>query len=53
MVLGGGLSAIDELYTTGVARVRHYAFHDDLRTPILRNELGDSAGVYGAAWIGV
>ncbi|HEY5974750.1 MAG TPA: ROK family protein [Geobacteraceae bacterium] len=53
VVLGGGLSAIDELYTIGVARVSHYAFHDDLRTPILRNELGDSAGVYGAAWIGI
>jgi fructokinase len=53
VVLGGGLSAIDELYTAGVGRVCHYAFHDDLHTPVLRNELGDSAGVYGAAWIGV
>ena len=53
VVLGGGLSGIDELYTTGVARVRRYAFHGDLRTPILRNQLGDSAGVFGAAWIGV
>jgi fructokinase len=53
VVLGGGLSAIDELYTAGVERVRHYAFHGDLRTPILRNRLGDSAGVFGAAWIGI
>ncbi|WP_298273481.1 ROK family protein [Geobacter sp.] len=52
VVLGGGLSNIDELYTRGVERVRHHAFHDDLRTPILRNLLGDSAGVLGAAWIG-
>ncbi|MBT1076968.1 ROK family protein [Geobacter grbiciae] len=52
VVLGGGLSNIDELYTIGVARVRRYAFHDALRTPILRNRLGDSAGVIGAAWIG-
>ena len=53
VVLGGGLSGIDELYTVGTERVRCHAFHDDLRTPILRNRLGDSAGVFGAAWIGV
>lgn len=53
VVLGGGLSGIDELYTFGVNRVQRYAFHGDLRTPILRNQLGDSAGVFGAAWIGV
>lgn len=53
VVLGGGLSQIDEIYTDGVARVRGYAFHGDLRTPVLRNRLGDSAGVFGAAWIGV
>ncbi len=52
VVLGGGLSGIHELYTIGVDRVRQYAFHDDLRTPILKNELGDSAGVFGAAWSG-
>jgi len=52
IILGGGLSNIDELYTVGVERVRHYAFHDSVATPILRNELGDSAGVFGAAWIG-
>lgn len=53
VLLGGGLSNIDELYVEGVERVRHYAFHDRLRTPVLRNRLGDSAGVFGAAWIGI
>ncbi|WP_240732136.1 ROK family protein [Geobacter sp. FeAm09] len=53
VVLGGGLSNIIELYTTGIERVRHYAFHEHLATPILKNRLGDSAGVFGAAWIGV
>ncbi|WP_224984413.1 ROK family protein [Geomonas agri] len=53
VVLGGGLSNIEELYYAGVERVRHYAFHNDLRTPILKNQLGDSAGVFGAAWIGI
>ncbi len=53
IVLGGGLSNIDELYSIGAERLNHYAFHEALRTPLLRNKLGDSAGVYGAAWIGV
>jgi fructokinase len=52
VVLGGGLSDIDELYTDGVERVRRYVFHNDIRTPILRNTLGNAAGVFGAAWIG-
>jgi fructokinase len=51
VVLGGGLSNIDELYSAGVERVRRYVFHNDLRTPILKNKLGDSAGVFGAAWM--
>ncbi len=52
VVLGGGLSHIDELYTLGAERVRRFVFHEDIRTPILKNRLGDSAGVLGAAWIG-
>ncbi len=52
VVLGGGLSNIDELYTIGRERVAKYAFHDNLKTQILKNQLGDSAGVFGAAWIG-
>lgn len=52
VILGGGLSNIDELYTSGVENVKKYAFHNGLRTPILKNSLGDSAGVFGAAWIG-
>jgi fructokinase len=49
IVLGGGLSNIDELYTEGRAAVARYVFNDELQTPILRPELGDSAGVVGAA----
>jgi fructokinase len=52
IVIGGGLSNIEELYGEGVERVRRYAFHERIETPILKNLLGDSAGVYGAAWIG-
>ncbi len=53
VVLGGGLSNIAELYERGVERSRFYAFHEQIRTPVLKNVLGDSAGVIGAAWVGV
>ena len=49
IVLGGGLSNIEDLYSAGRERVAHYVFNDELRTPIVRNQLGDSAGVIGAA----
>jgi fructokinase len=49
IVLGGGLSNLDLLYTEGRERVLRYVFNDELLTPILKNELGDSAGVLGAA----
>ena len=49
IVLGGGLSHIDALYSLGRAAVAAYMFNDELRTPIVRNQLGDSAGVIGAA----
>ncbi len=52
IVLGGGLSNIPELYTAGMGQVRKYAFHKKVQTPILKNLLGDSAGVFGAAWLG-
>ncbi len=53
VVLGGGVSNMDELYTLGVEEVRKAVFSDGLETPILKNKLGDSAGVMGAAWIGI
>ena len=51
IVLGGGLSNIDELYEAGREAVARYVFNDELRTPILCNRLGDSAGVFGAAML--
>ena len=51
IVLGGGLSNIDVLYTRGRESVIEQVFSDDLRTPILRNKFGDSSGVRGAAWL--
>lgn len=49
VVLGGGLSHVTELYDTGREAVARYVFNDELSTPIVCNELGDSAGVIGAA----
>lgn len=52
VVLGGGVSNLDLLYSEGVDRISKYVFNDELLTPILRHELGDSAGVFGAALLG-
>ena len=49
IVLGGGLSNIDFLYTDGKESVYRKVFSDLVDTPILKNKLGDSAGVFGAA----
>jgi fructokinase len=49
IVLGGGLSNLDMLYDEGVAAVARWVFNDELLTRIVKNELGDSAGVLGAA----
>ena len=51
VVLGGGVSNLDVLYDEGARRVGELVFNDELTTPILRNALGDSAGVLGAALI--
>lgn len=52
IVLGGGLSNIDDLYTKGIEYVKKYAFYHNIQTPILKNQMGDSSGVFGAAWLG-
>ncbi len=53
VVLGGGVSKFSALYTRGVQEVRQVIFSDYLDTPIVRHQIGDSAGVIGAALIGV
>jgi fructokinase len=49
VVLGGGLSNLDVLYDRGRAAVTRRIFNDELTTPIVKHQLGDSAGVIGAA----
>jgi len=51
IVLGGGLSNIDFLYTEGKESVYNKVFSDLIDTPILKNKLGDSAGVFGACML--
>ena len=51
IVLGGGLSNIPFLYDQGKDSVYQQVFSDQIDTPILKNKLGDSAGVFGACMI--
>jgi fructokinase len=48
IVLGGGVSNIPFLYDEGKKAVYDKVFSDSIETPILKNSLGDSAGVFGA-----
>ena len=52
IVLGGGLSNIDFLYEVGKQAVYDHVFSDVIETSIIKNKLGDSAGVFGAALLG-
>jgi len=51
IVLGGGLSNINFLYDEGKNLVYQNVFSDIIDTPIVKNQLGDSAGVFGACII--
>jgi len=51
IVLGGGVSNIPFLYDEGKEAVYDKVFSDSIDTPILKNSLGDSAGVFGACMI--
>jgi fructokinase len=51
VVLGGGLSNLDELYDPVRAELAAQLFSDRCRTPVLRNVHGDASGVRGAAWL--
>lgn len=49
VVLGGGASNLTFLYDEGVKSVSRHVFNDVFYTPIVKNELGDSSGIFGAA----
>ncbi len=49
IVLGGGMSNIDEIYRQLPQRLSPYVFSDYVATPILPARHGDASGVFGAA----
>jgi fructokinase len=51
IVLGGGLSNVDRLYTAVPQRWGPFVFSDRVDTRLVRAAHGDSSGVRGAAWL--
>jgi fructokinase len=51
IVLGGGLSNIDRLYTAVPGRWSAFVFSDVVATRLVKATHGDSSGVRGAAWL--
>ena len=51
VVLGGGMSNIDILYTLLPDLLPPYVFSDTVRTRIEKHRHGDASGVRGAAWL--
>ncbi len=51
IVLGGGLSNIDRLYTNVPQHWAAHVFSDEVRTRLVKHCHGDSSGVRGAAWL--
>ena len=51
IVLGGGMSNIDRLYTEVPRLWSRQVFSDHVATRLERNRHGDSSGVRGAAWL--
>jgi fructokinase len=51
IVIGGGVGNIDLIYTEGRESLKKYVFNNRLDTHIVKPKLGDSAGVFGAAYL--
>jgi len=51
IVIGGGVGNIDLLYTEGVEAMGEFVFNPSFNTKIVKPILGDSAGVFGAAFL--
>jgi fructokinase len=51
LVMGGGMSNVDELYSELPAELARYTFSTVFETPIRKAVHGDSSGVRGAAWL--
>lgn len=53
IILGGGVGNVPDLYTHGREELAKHVFNNRLETKLLKPELGDSAGVFGAALLGL
>lgn len=51
IVVGGGLSQVDHIYSAVPRRLAEYVFGGEADTPLLKAVHGDSSGVRGAAWL--
>ena len=51
IVLGGGMSSVERLYSEVQRRWTRHVFSDQVATRLVRNAHGDSSGVRGAAWL--
>lgn len=51
IVLGGGMSNIERLYTSIPKLWGQWVFSDSVKTRLVKNRFGDSSGVRGAAWL--
>ena len=52
IILGGGLSNIDQLYENVANLWTGFVTSDQIETRLLRAKFGDTSGVRGAAWLG-
>jgi fructokinase len=51
IVVGGGMSNVDTLYTEVPKIWEKYIFSDTVDTQIVKAKFGDSSGIRGAAWL--
>ena len=51
IVIGGGLSALDRIYTNVPTAWGRWIFSDHVATRLVRAKHGDASGVRGAAWL--
>lgn len=51
IVVGGGVGNVEAIYSEGMKSLEQHIFNNKLETPVLKPLLGDSAGVFGAAFL--
>jgi fructokinase len=51
IVLGGGVSCVQRIYTNVPRLMRRHVFGGECDTPVVQAKHGDSSGVRGAAWL--